>query len=201
MSRSVPPAGSGRPTCRSRQDRGAGADAERTAFDAALADVRDEIARQRAHVAGMASADEAEIFDAHLLFLKDDALLAPTIDAIANGDRSAAQAWHDVIERTAAQWDGLEDEYLRARAADLRSVGRQVLARLLSLPLPGPELEAPGVVIARDLAPADTVGLDPSMALGIVTAAGGPTSHAAVLARSIGDPRRRRRRRQRAHRP
>ena len=111
-------------------------------------------------------------FDAHLLFLKDDALLAPTRDAIADGERSAAQAWHDVIERTAAQWDGLEDAYLRARAADLRSVGRQVLARLLGLALPEPELEAPGVVIARDLTPADTVGLDPSMALGIVTAAG-----------------------------
>ena len=93
-----------------------------------------------------------------------------------------------MIERTAAQWDALEDEYLRARAADLRSVGRQVLARLLGLALPGPELEAPGVVIARDLTPADTVGLDPSMALGIVTAAGGPTSHAAVLARSSGIP-------------
>ena len=167
---------------------GAGADAETAAFDTALADVRDEIARQREHVAGMATADEAEIFDAHLLFLKDGALLAPTRDAIADGSRSAAQAWHDVIERTAEQWDGLEDAYLRTRAADLRSVGRQVLARLLGLALPGPELEAPGVVIARDLTPADTVGLDPSMALGIVTAAGGPTSHAAVLARSSGIP-------------
>jgi phosphocarrier protein FPr len=167
---------------------GTGADAERATFDTALADVRDEIVHQREHVAGMATADEAEIFDAHLLFLKDDALLAPTNDAIADGGRSAARAWHDVIERTAARWDALEDEYLRARAADLRSVGRQVLARLLGLPLPGPELEAPGVVIARDLAPADTVGLDPSMALGIVTAAGGPTSHAAVLARSLGIP-------------
>ncbi len=167
---------------------GAGADAERAAFDAALADVRGEIARQREHVAGMATDDEAEIFDAHLLFLKDAALLAPTRDAIADGGRSAAQAWHDVIERTAAQWDGLEDAYLRARAADLRSVGRQVLARLLGLALPRPALEAPGVVIARDLTPADTVGLDPAMALGIATAAGGPTSHAAVLARSSGIP-------------
>ena len=167
---------------------GAGAQAERASFDAALADVRAEIERQRDHVAGMANADEAEIFDAHLLFLKDDALIAPTRDAIADGSRSAARAWYEVIERTAAGWDELEDAYLRARAADLRSVGRQVLARLLGVALPGPELEAPGVVIARDLAPADTVGMDPSMALGIVTAAGGPTSHAAVLARSAGIP-------------
>ena len=67
-----------------------------------------------------------------------------------------------MIERTAEEWDGLEDEYLRARAADLRSVGRQVLARLLDRADPAPALEAPGVVIASDLSPADTVGLDPS---------------------------------------
>ncbi len=139
-------------------------------------------------MAGRAGADEAEIFDAHLLFLKDDALLAPAKRSIVDGGLSAARAWHDVIERTAEGWDGLEDGYLRARAADLRSVGRQVLAHLLGVPVPHPSLEAPGVVVASDLSPADTVGLDPAVALGIATAAGGPTSHAAVLARASGIP-------------
>jgi multiphosphoryl transfer protein len=166
----------------------AGAGAEITALEAALDEVRDEIASQRARVAGRAGADEAEIFDAHLLFLKDDALLTPARRAIVEESVSAARAWHDVIERTAEAWDGLEDEYLRARAADLRSVGRQVLAHLIGVPAPHPVLEAPGVVIASDLSPADTVGLDPSVALGIATAGGGPTSHAAVLARSSGIP-------------
>ncbi len=163
-------------------------DVEIASFEAALDHVRDEIARQRALVAGRAGADEAEIFDAHLLMLRDDALLAPTKRAIADDDISAAAAWHEVIERAAQAWDGLDDEYLRARAADLRSVGRQVLAHLLDVPVPRPSLEAPGVVIASDLSPADTVGLDPTIALGIATAAGGPTSHAAVLARSSGIP-------------
>ena len=166
----------------------AGAADELAALDAALGAVGDDIARQRALVALRADGDEAEIFDAHLLFLRDGALLSPTRRAIADDGVSAARAWHDVIERTAKDWDGLEDEYLRARAADLRSVGRQVLARLLDVPVPHPALEAPGVVIASDLSPADTVGLDPAVVLGIATAAGGPTSHAAVLARASGIP-------------
>ncbi len=166
----------------------ADADVEVAALETALGVVRDEIASQRARVAGRAGTDEAEIFDAHLLFLKDDALLSPARRSIVDDGRSAARAWHDVIERTAEVWDSLEDEYLRARAADLRSVGRQVLAHLLGVPVPHPSLEAPGVVIASDLSPADTVGLDPTVALGIATAAGGPTSHAAVLARASGIP-------------
>ena len=161
---------------------------ELAALDAALGVVGGDIARQRALVAGRADGDEAEIFDAHLLFLRDGALLSPTKRAIADEGASAARAWHDTIERTVEDWEGLEDEYLRARAADLRSVGRQVLARLLDVPVPHPVLEAPGVVIASDLSPADTVGLDPAVVLGIVTAAGGPTSHAAVLARASGIP-------------
>jgi phosphoenolpyruvate-protein phosphotransferase/dihydroxyacetone kinase phosphotransfer subunit len=165
-----------------------GPEVELAALDAALGAVGDDIVRQRALVAGRADGDEAAIFDAHLLFLRDDALLSPTKRAIVDDGVSAARAWHDVIGRIAEDWDSLEDEYLRARAADLRSVGRQVLARLLDVPVPHPVLEAPGVVIASDLSPADTVGLDPALVLGIATVAGGPTSHAAVLARSSGIP-------------
>jgi phosphoenolpyruvate-protein phosphotransferase len=87
-----------------------------------------------------------------------------------------------------AGWEALEDEYQRARAADLRSVAAQVLAHLLDLPAPHARLEGEGVLLAADLTPADAAGLDPALALGIATAFGGPTSHAAVLARSLGIP-------------
>jgi phosphoenolpyruvate-protein phosphotransferase/dihydroxyacetone kinase phosphotransfer subunit len=161
---------------------------ELAALDAALADARDRIAGQRAAVAARAGAAEAEIFDAHLLLLRDEALLEPARRAIRSEGRSAGRAWHDAVERTAAAWDALEDEYLRARAADVRSVGRQVLAGLLGVPVPHPTLDSPGVLAAADLTPADTAALDRDVVLGIVTAAGGPTSHAAVLARSLGIP-------------
>jgi multiphosphoryl transfer protein len=161
--------------------------AEAAALDRAIAAARVDIERQRETVSARAGAQEAGIFDAHLLFLRDAALLEPSRHAIAEG-RAAAHAWHDAVERTAAEWDGLEDDYLRARAADLRSVGAQVLARLLGVEPPGPRLETPGILLADDLTPADAAALDPVLALGIVTAHGGPTSHGAVLARSLGIP-------------
>ena len=156
-------------------------------LERAIETTRADIAAQRDAVATRAGEYQAEIFDAHLLFLRDDALLAPARQAIASGE-SAARAWQDAVERTASTWDALEDPYLRARATDLRSVGTQVLAHVLGVPVPRPELDAPGILVAADLTPADTAGLDPTLALGIATAHGGPTSHAAVLARSLGIP-------------
>ncbi len=143
---------------------------------------------QREAVAARAGDAEAQIFDAHLLFLRDDALLAPARRAIHAEGRSAARAWSDAIDRTGAAWDGLEDGYLRARADDLRSVGTQVLARLLGVEPPQPRVHEAGVLVAADLTPADTAGLDPTLVHGIATAHGGPTSHAAVLARALGIP-------------
>jgi phosphocarrier protein FPr len=139
-------------------------------------------------VASRAGEAQAQIFDAHLLFLRDDALLEPARSAILDERRTAARAWHDAVQETAVTWDALEDEYLRARAADLRSVGAQVLAHILGRSMPGPALGTSGVLVAQDLTPADTAGLDRQETLGIVTAHGGPTSHAAVLARSLGIP-------------
>lgn len=161
---------------------------EEASLDAALDAARIDIEGQRAHVARAAGEPAAAIFDAHLLFLRDDALLKPARLAIQVDGKTAAQAWHDAIERTATEWDGLEDDYLRARATDLRSVGIQVLAHVLDEPVPRHELAEPGILLAVDLTPADTAGLDVELVHGIVTVHGGPTSHAAVLARSLGIP-------------
>src|SRR5581483_3736063 len=73
-------------------------------------------------------------------------------------------------------------------AADVRAVGRQVLAHLAGRAAASPVVVAEGVVLAEDLTPADTAGLDPAKVRGIATALGGPTSHSAVLARSLGIP-------------
>ena len=164
------------------------ASAELAALDAAIAATAAAIGSQRATVAARAGAQEAEIFDAHLLFLRDDAILAPARSAIRDDHAGAARAWRTAIDRTAFAWDGLDDEYLRARAADLRSVGDQVLARIIGIDEPTPRLTTAGILVAADLSPADAAGLDPELTLGVITAQGGPTSHAAVLARSLGIP-------------
>jgi phosphocarrier protein FPr len=166
---------------------GRGPAAERAALEAAIEAARRDIEAQRAAVAGRAGAARAAIFDAHLLFLQDEALLGPARSAIDAG-AAASIAWNDAVGSVATEWERMADEYQRARAADLRSVGTQVLAHLLGVAVPRPALEAPGILLAADLAPADAAALDPSTALGVATATGGPTSHAAVLARALGIP-------------
>lgn len=162
-------------------------EAELRALDEALARAAEDIQAQRAAVAGRAGAARAAIFDAHLLFLRDEVLLEPVRRRVREGS-SAAAAWREAVEEMAAAWEALPDAYQRARAADLRSVGAQVLAHLLGVPVPRPRLEAEGILLAADLTPADAAGLDPRTALGVATAFGGPTSHAAILARSLGIP-------------
>jgi phosphocarrier protein FPr len=161
---------------------------ELDALDAALEATRADIDAQRTEVERRAGASEAAIFEAHLLLLGDDAILDPVRTVIADGGASAPNAWTDEVEKVALEWSALEDPYLRARAEDLRSVGEQMLAHLLGVPMPRPRLDASGILVAGDLSPADAAALDPVTVLGLATALGGPGSHAAVLARSFGIP-------------
>lgn len=79
--------------------------------------------------------------------------------------------------------------YLAERVRDVHDVRDRVIAELLGVEVPGvPTLEGPSVLVARDLAPADTADLDPELVLALVTEEGGPTSHTAILARSLGIP-------------
>jgi multiphosphoryl transfer protein len=160
--------------------------AEWEALHRALERVRTEIRTTRDSVAARAGEYSAAIFDAHLLFLEDDELLQPARRAIFERGRNAAQAWHEASETVAAAYLSLDDEYLQARAEDLAGVARQVVAELLGgAP---PTVVDPGIVVAADLTPADTAALDRELVRGIATAYGGPTSHSAILARSLGIP-------------
>jgi phosphoenolpyruvate-protein phosphotransferase/dihydroxyacetone kinase phosphotransfer subunit len=161
--------------------------AEWEALQQALERVRTDIRATRDSVAARAGEYSAAIFDAHLLFLEDDEMLAPARRAIFEQGRNAAQAWHEASETVAAGYRTLDDEYLQARAEDLAGVARQVVAELVGGQAPAAVVE-PGIVLAADLTPADTAALDRELVRGIATAYGGPTSHSAILARSLGIP-------------
>ncbi|HYY05160.1 MAG TPA: phosphoenolpyruvate--protein phosphotransferase, partial [Candidatus Limnocylindria bacterium] len=162
-------------------------EAEWEALQEALRQVRAEIVAARESVAARAGDYSAAIFDAHLLFLDDDALLEPARRAIFEQAQNAAEAWHAAAEAVAADYRSLDDDYLQARAEDLTGVARQVVGALTGESA-GPALDRPGIVVAADLTPADTAALDRELAQGIATAAGSPTSHSAILARSLGIP-------------
>ncbi|MBK7200929.1 phosphoenolpyruvate--protein phosphotransferase [Candidatus Amarolinea dominans] len=148
---------------------------------------RQNIEEMHARLWQQGAAAEAAIFDAHLLFLDDPALLEPAQAAIFGQADSAEAAWHDIIETTAAAYAALDDAYLQARAADVRDVGRQVLLALAGQRATF-SLDAPAILVADDLAPSDTANLDRSQVLALCTARGGSTSHSAILARTLGIP-------------
>lgn len=131
---------------------------------------------------------KAAIFRAHSEFLNDPTLIQATIRTIFDR-RSAAWAWQQEINERVAQIQKLDDPVLAGRAVDLSDVGQRVLRHILGLPQPKPVTpEFPAVLIAEDLSPSDTAALDPDSILGFVTALGGPTSHSAIIARSMGIP-------------
>lgn len=129
---------------------------------------------------------EAEIFDAQVLMLGDEALQEPARHAIFEEKWNAALAFDGAAARIAGQYDTLEDAYLRARAADLRAVSRLVLVNLLGAK--ESKISQEGVLVAPDLTPAETAQLDPQITRALCTAFGGPTGHTAILAKSLGIP-------------
>jgi phosphocarrier protein FPr len=155
---------------------------------AAIAATRTQITNMHAAVLRRVDTNTADIFEAHLLILDDEAVCAPVRNRIFHDRQNAAAAWHATIEETAAAFRALDDEYLRARAADVEDVGRQVLRNLLGTSNEAPLFAEPGILVAADLTPSDTAQLDALQVLGICTALGGPTSHSAILARSLGIP-------------
>ena len=162
--------------------------AEWEALERALERVRKEIQATRVSVAARAGDYNAAIFDAHLLFLDDEALLEPARRAIFEDGLNAAQAWHTATEAVTAGYRSLDDDYLRARAEDVTGVARQVVAELVGGDRSSRAIVERGIVIAPDLTPADTAALDRDLVLGIATAHGSATSHSAILARSLGIP-------------
>ncbi|MEI3845292.1 MULTISPECIES: phosphoenolpyruvate--protein phosphotransferase [unclassified Microbacterium] len=165
------------------EDSALGADAERArAREAIAATVGDLTAR-----AAAAEGTAAEVLEAQAM-MAEDPTLSEAIDARIDAGATAEWSVHAAIAEFREQLAGIGG-YLGERAADLTDVSRRVLASLRGRPAPGlPVRDEPYVLVARDLAPADTAGLDRATVLALVTADGGPTSHTAILAREMGIP-------------
>lgn len=132
--------------------------------------------------------EEAAIFEAHLLFLEDPALLEAARTIIFGESLNAEAAWQRVIARTVEAFANLDDEYMRGRAADIEDVGRRVLQHLMGAEPPSLDLATPSILIAADLTPSDTARLNRERVLAICSELGGATAHSAILARALGIP-------------
>ncbi len=134
-----------------------------------------------------AATEAADILGAQALMARDPAV-ADDIAQRIRGGTSAARAVYEAFG-TFREMLASAGGYLAERAADLDDVRDRAVARLLGVPLPGvPRSAEPHVLVARDLAPADTAMIDPATVVAFATAEGGPTSHTAILARAIGVP-------------
>ncbi len=136
---------------------------------------------------GRLSGGEAEaVLEAQAMMAGDPGLAEAVGQAIDSG-RSAARAVFDAFATYRELIAGAGDDYLAARVADLDDVRDRAVATLQGLPIPGiPRTDIPHILVAGDLAPADTASLDPRVTLGLLTEQGGPTSHTAILARAMG---------------
>ena len=133
--------------------------------------------------------DEAAIFEAHKMFLDDPELINSIQEMIRENQINADAAVDEVVERFAEEMEALEDEYFRERAQDIRDVGRRIIYCLAGVDTRSREFPGEPVIIsADDLTPSDTVQFEREKILGLCTRKGGPTSHTAILARSLGVP-------------
>ena len=158
-------------------------------FLEALKEVGADVERVRRQVEARLGKAHAQIFDAHLLMLKDPMLVDATVARIRDGRTNAEYAFHQALRDIKRQFDAIEDEYYRARTADLLDIEGRVLARLRGedrVSLANLNVEA--VVVAHTLTPSDTAHMSRDRVLGFVTEAGGSTSHAAIIARGLGIP-------------
>ncbi len=161
----------------------ADAEAALAAYDAAAAAVADGFSRK----AGKASGAAAEVLTASAGLARDKGLRGAVRKHLNAGSPLVAGV-HDAVEQFVEIFTGMGG-LMAERATDLRDIERRVLAHLVGEPEPGVQLPVtPSVLVAEDLAPSDTAGLDPAVVLALVTERGGPTSHTAIIARQLGIP-------------
>ncbi len=158
-------------------------------LQSALEQAGAQLERLEQRAAAQVGAEQAAIFEAQRLMLSDPELVEQLSQAVLAGGHSAETAAQDALERYAALLAALPDEALSARADDVRDVTRRVLAALQGVDLDHtPRPATPSIILADDLAPSDTVQFERASILAFVTRRGGPTAHAAILARGLGVP-------------
>lgn len=128
-----------------------------------------------------------QILKATALIARDKGLVKAA-GKLLHGGAGPATAIAGAVEEYAVQFEALGGLFAE-RVTDLRDVGSRAIAAVLGVPTPGvPDLHEPSIVVAEDLAPAETATLNRAMVVGIITAAGGRTSHTAILAAQMGIP-------------
>jgi phosphoenolpyruvate-protein phosphotransferase len=163
--------------------------AEVARLDTVIAAAAADLQALKAKTEAAVGAEEAQIFEVHRMFLEDPAFIGAIKEAIETSQINVEAAVGQSVTALVEQFEALDDEYFRQRAADIKDVGQRLLRLLTGASrssLAG--LTSPAVILAHDLTPSDTATVDRQMVLAFCTATGGATSHTAILSRSLGIP-------------
>ena len=164
-------------------------DAEVEKFRKALQDTEEQLNEIVEITEKRLSSKEADVFRAHLMMLADPMLEESVMDKIQNQNMKASKAVHEATAEISSMLAGLDDEYMRERAADVKDVGSRILDNVLgNVRVSLDNLNEEVVVFANDLTPSDTATMDMNYVKGFATDMGGRTSHTSIIARIMGIP-------------
>ncbi|HZG54933.1 phosphoenolpyruvate--protein phosphotransferase [Paenibacillus sp.] len=148
-----------------------------------------EIASIKQEISGYIGEQESNIFDAHLAILDDPVFMNEIQGIIQRQYKAAEVAVKEVIDKFVNMFDLLDDQYMKERALDIKDVGNRLLKHLIGSPdVKLPTDNKPFILVAKEVSPSQLVHLNPNHVLGIVTLAGGSTSHTAIMARALNIP-------------
>lgn len=149
----------------------------------------EELTRIRIKTAVKLDEEHAMIFDAHIQIAQDPEIKRQVVEKINEEQINAAFAYQTVSQMFVEMFENMDNDYFKERAADVKDVGRRVLAHILGVELSDPSLiDHEVIVVANDLTPSDTAQLDKEFVKGFITNIGGRTSHSAIMARSLEIP-------------
>lgn len=158
-------------------------------FKSALQLSKEQVSRIKEATAKKLGEDKAQIFDAHLMMLEDPEINDGIESKIKDEGINAEYAAKSIIEVYVSVFEGMENDYMRERAADIKDIGKRLINNLLGVNHASLlELKNSCIVIAKDLTPSDTAQMDHDKVLGFATDIGGSTSHSAIMARSLEIP-------------
>ena len=158
-------------------------------FQSALSVAKVELEAIREIANKELGADEAAIFNAHVLVLNDPELISPIEDKIKTEQVNAEHALKETTDMFITMFEQMDNEYMQERAADIRDVTKRVLSHLLGVKIVSPStISEEVIIIAEDLTPSDTAQLNRQFVKGFTTDIGGRTSHSAIMARSLEIP-------------
>ncbi len=165
------------------------APAEKTRLQSAIENARQQLSVLFEKTRLEMGEESAAIIDVQLQLLDDPEFTGEALTRIETARISAIKAIRDVIDKYVEIFSGMEDDYLKERIADVKDVGTRLLQNLLGKAYNRlTDLPNQAIIVARDLTPSDTAQMDKSKVLSFVTDAGGPTSHSAIMARTLEIP-------------